>query len=91
MVGSPIITANLRDDPKFSRVSRSRVARYMKKMGLKCRATRKYVATTDSNHSEPVAPNLLNRQFTVAAPNIAWVSDITYLKVGKNGIILQFI
>ena len=84
MVGSPMITADLREDPEFSRVSRPRVARYMKEMGVKCRAIKKFVVTTDSKHNEPVAPNLLNRKFMVATPNKFWVSDITYLKVGRK-------
>jgi putative transposase len=40
--------------------------------------------TTYSKHAEPIAPNLLNREFTVSAPNIAWLTDITYLKVGRR-------
>ena len=84
MAGSPMITADLHDEPEFSNVSRPRVARMMRDMGLKCKTIRKFVVTTDSKHSEPVAPNLLNRQFTVPAPDTAWVSDITYLRVGRK-------
>ena len=84
MVGSPIITADLHDAPEFSRVSRPRVARLMREMGLKCHAVRKFVVTTDLKHNEPVAPNLLDRQFTVSAPNQVWVTDITYLKIGSK-------
>ncbi|MCP4342313.1 MAG: IS3 family transposase [Desulfobulbaceae bacterium] len=40
--------------------------------------------TTDSRHDEPVAPNILNRKFTVSTPNRAWLSDITYVKVGSQ-------
>lgn len=43
---------------------------------------KKFVVTTDSKHSDPVAPNLLNRQFSVSSPNQVWVSDITYLEIG---------
>ena len=46
---------------------------------LRARGARKYRATTDSTHGKPTAPNLLDRQFTAAAPNKAWVGDITYL------------
>ena len=84
MAGSPMITADLRAEPEFSSVGKNRVARQMKNMGLKCKAAKKYIVTTDSKHNEPVAPNLLNRQFTVASPNKVWVSDITYVKVGSK-------
>lgn len=84
MVGSPMITADLHDEPEFSHVSKNRVARLMREMGLKCRTVKKFVVTTDSKHNEPVAPNLLDRQFEVDAPNTVWVSDITYLKVGRK-------
>jgi transposase InsO family protein len=36
------------------------------------------VVTTDSQHDLPIAPNLLNRNFTPAGPNQAWTGDITY-------------
>ena len=84
MIGSPMLTADLRDDSEFSGVSRTRVARHMKDMGLKCLYVKKFIATTDSKHDEPVAPNLLNRQFSTSAPDIIYVGDITYLKVGRK-------
>jgi len=84
MAGSPLITADLHDDPEFSSVSRPRVARLMRNMGLKCRTVKKFVATTDLKHNEPVAPNLLDRNFTVSLPDQVWVTDITYLKVGSK-------
>lgn len=84
MAGSPLITADLREDPEFSNVSRNRVARCMREMGIKCKTVKRFVATTDSKHNEPVAPNLLNRQFTASNPDTVYVSDITYLKVGKK-------
>ena len=61
--------------------SKNRVAREMRQMGLKCKTKRRFVATTDSSHKEPVAPNILDRNFTQSSPNRAWVSDITYLPV----------
>jgi len=84
MAGSPMITADLHEDPEFSKISRNRVARHMKKMGLRCRTVKKFVVTTDSKHKKPVAPNLLDRQFAVPTPNTIWVTDITYLKVGRK-------
>ena len=71
MVGSPMITSNLQAEERFSKVSRTRVARKMKAMGLQCKSTRKFVVTTDSAHNESVAPNLLDRQFSVSKPNTA--------------------
>ena len=82
--GSPMIAADLRSEPYFARVSKNRVARHMRAMGLRCKTTRKFVVTTDSKHDEPVAANILNRQFSVSAPNTVWVSDITYLKAGSK-------
>lgn len=79
-----MITADLRAEQQFQNVSRPRVARHMRKMGLRCRTTKKFVVTTDSNHKEPVAANLLNREFSVSESNKAWVTDITYLKVGRK-------
>jgi transposase InsO family protein len=62
--------------------SRKRIARLMRQDGLVARwPKRKRVATTDSNHGDPIAPNLLARQFDVDSVGInrVWVSDITYL------------
>ena len=84
MAGSPMITGDLRAEKAFRNVSRPRVARHMRSMALRCRTNRKFVVTTDSTHSEPVASNILNRQFTAVAPNKAWVTGITYLKVGRR-------
>lgn len=77
-----MIAADLCSEPHFARVSKNRVARRMRAMGLRCKATKKFVMTTDSKHDEPIAANILNRQFSVSAPNTVWVSDITYLKAG---------
>jgi len=78
LCGSPKITEDLQEQG-FS-CSRKRVARRMRTMNLRARTVKKYRVTTDSNHAYPVAPNLLNRNFTVSAPNKVWVSDITYVK-----------
>ena len=65
-----------------------RIKRMRKKLGLRCKQKRKFKATTDSNHALPVAPNLLDRQFAVAAPNKAWVTDITYIATDEGWLYL---
>lgn len=69
-----MITADIHDDPKLSNVIRNRVAKLMQEMGLKCRTLKKFIATTDSKHTYPVADNLLDREFNVPAPNTIWVT-----------------
>lgn len=65
-----------------------RIRRIRKKLGLRCKQKRKFKATTDSNHALPVAPNLLDRQFEVAAPNEAWTTDITYVPTDEGWLYL---
>ena len=72
-------------------VGRHRVARLMREQGLRAREKRRFQRTTDSQHDLPVAPNLLDRQFMVAAPNTAWVSDITYLWTREGWLYLVVI
>ena len=61
-----------------------RIKRIRKRLGLRCERKRKFKVTTDSRHNLPVAPNLLNRNFTVTSPNRAWVSDITYIQTDEG-------
>ena len=73
------------------RVGKERVRRLMHDHGIKARGKRKFKATTDSNHSMPVAPNLLARDFSPAAPNTAWTSDITYIETDEGWLYLAVI
>jgi transposase InsO family protein len=75
--GAPRITKELAG--KDIAVSRKRVARLMRTKGLRAQGKRKFKHTTDSNHSLPVAPNLLKQQFEVDKPNKVWVGDVTYI------------
>lgn len=59
--------------------SQGRVQRLMRREGIRARYKRRWRATTDSAHAEPVAPDLLARQFDVAEPDRVWMSDITYI------------
>ena len=61
-----------------------RIRRIRKKLGIRCKQKKKFKATTDSKHTLPVAENLLGQQFTAAAPNQAWVSDITYIPTDEG-------
>jgi putative transposase len=70
------------------RVGLHRIKRIRKKLGLRCRQKRKFKATTDSKHTLPVAPNLLDRQFAVDAPNRAWLTDITYIATDEGWLYL---
>lgn len=56
----------------------------MRRDGLRGRIRRRFRRTTDSNHTLPVAPNTLNRQFAVDAPDRVWAGDITYIRT-RNG------
>jgi putative transposase len=69
-------------------IGRYRVRRLMREAALRPVWKRKFVHTTDSKHDLPVAANLLDRQFDVAAPNQAWTSDITYVRTRQGWLYL---
>jgi putative transposase len=74
------------------RVGKQRVQRLMQKHGIQARGKRKFrVATTDSKHNLPIAPNVLDRNFTVAAPNRAWVGDFTYIATQEGWLFLAVV
>jgi transposase InsO family protein len=75
--GSRRMSGQLRDDGYD--VGRYRARSLMKKAGVSVKLRKKFKRTTDSNHNQPVAPNLLNRQFEVGRPDTVWCADITYL------------
>lgn len=81
--GSPRIHAALRH--QGIRCGRKRVARLMQTQGLcATRPHRRKPRTTDSQHTQPVAPNVLERDFTAGGPNRKWVADITGISP-RNG------
>jgi transposase InsO family protein len=84
--GSPRVHEEL--GANDTHVGRKRVARLMKENGLSARIKRRFVKTTDSKHDFPIAPNILQRDFTVAAPNEIWVGDITYLDTREGWLYL---
>lgn len=82
--GSPRIHRDLLEDHQ-QRVSRKRVVRLMQEDGLKARVRKRFKGTTLSDHDQPVAANLLDRQFTADAPNQRWVGDTTEFVIGESG------
>ena len=60
-------------------VCENTVAKLMKDHGLRAASAPKFKATTDSNHSHPVAQNTLNREFEQESPDRVWLADITYI------------
>jgi putative transposase len=78
--GSPRMMRQLRDGGLT--VGRRRIARLMRENGLRVRQTRRFKRTTDSHHAWPVAPNLLDHDFTATGPDKKWGADISYAKVG---------
>lgn len=87
--GSPRVHAELRATGQ--RVGRKRVARLMRERGLRARTRRRFRHTTQSKHQEPIARNVVARQFEVAAPNQVWVSDLTYLPTQTGFVYLAVI
>ncbi|MFL5702003.1 MAG: IS3 family transposase, partial [Ktedonobacteraceae bacterium] len=75
--GSPRIHAELQE--KGYHCARKRVARLMRESGLNARCKRRRAVTTNSRHENPIAPNLLQRDFTATAPNSKWAADVTYI------------
>lgn len=87
--GSPRVFRALRK--AGCRAGRHRVARLMRTHGIFVRQKRRWVKTTDSQHSLPVAPNLLAREFTALAPNTRWVGDISYIPTDEGWLFLAVV
>jgi transposase InsO family protein len=81
--GSPRVWEDLVEDGIH--ISRKRVVRLMQEQGLRARARKRFKSTTMSDHDQPVAANLLNREFTAPAPNRRWVGDTTEFLIGGSG------
>ena len=87
--GSPKVHGELRRRGKQH--GKNRIARLMRKDGLYSKTKRKFRVTTDSNHKQPVAANILNREFNPARPNQAWVCDITYIWTTEGWLYLAIV
>ena len=81
--GSPRIFSELR--AQGVKVCRNTVAKVMRQEGIAARKKRKFVPrTTDGNHDQPVAPNVLDRQFQADSPDQKWAVDITYVATDEG-------
>ena len=73
------------------RVGKERVQKLMQLHGIRAKGKRRFKVTTDSNHDLPISPNLLNREFAVAAPDKVWVGDITYIATDEGWLFLAVV
>ena len=80
--GRPRIWKDLREEGE--RVSEKRVGRLMRVEGLQARARKRFRSTTMSKHDQPIAANVLARQFDAAQPNQRWVGDTTEFLIGRG-------
>jgi transposase InsO family protein len=88
--GAPRIYAELRAEGHA--ISRKRVARLMRRHGIRARAPRRYrVCTSDSKHSLPVAESLLDQNFVADRPDQVGLADITYIPTGQGWLYLAVI
>lgn len=87
--GRPRIWRALRN--QGVRVGKQRLQTLMHQHGIRARGKRRFKVTTDSNHDLPIAPNVLNRQFTVEAPDKVWVGDITYIHTDEGWLFLAVV
>ncbi len=71
--------------------SENTVARLMREHGIRAKAPRRFVRTTDSRHGLPVAENVLDREFDPAEPNAAWAADITYIPTADGWLYLAVV
>jgi transposase InsO family protein len=73
-------------------VGKERVRLVMQQNGIQARGKRRFrVASTNSNHQLPIAPNLLARNFTVTKPNTTWTGDVTYIATEEGWLYLAVI
>ena len=72
-------------------VSRRRIGRLLAQAGLRCKTRRKCKAPRSTEQAQTIAPNQLNREFTVPTPNTVYVGDITYLPTGEGWLSLAVV
>ena len=90
--GSLKINQALAQQDELELACRNTVATAMRELGLKSRVTKSFTpTTTQADPTKQPAPNKLNRDFTAAAPNRKWVTDITYLLTAEGWVYLAVV
>lgn len=85
--GSRRVRAVLKSEGESA--SQNTVAKLMKELGIRAKSKKKYVpCTTDSRHAQPIAKNVLDREFQAELPNQKWATDITYIPTGEGWLYL---
>jgi len=87
--GSPRMTAELKS--RGHECSENTVAELMREHGIRAKAPRRFVRTTDSTHRLPVAANVLDRDFDPEGPNERWCADITYIPTREGWLYLAVV
>jgi putative transposase len=87
--GSPRMTVELND--RGHACTENTVASLMKTHGIRAKTAKRFVRTTDSRHSLPVADNILDRDFDPSGPNAAWSADITYIPTADGWLYLAVV
>ena len=87
--GSPRMAAEL--NSRGFPCSENFVAELMRTHGIRAKAAKRFVRTTDSRHGLPVAANVLDRDFTPPGPNAAWAADISYLPTAEGWLYLAVV
>ena len=87
--GSPRMHAELCEEG--IKAGRHRIARLMRENGLKARQRRRFRKTTDSDHGGPVAPNVLDQDFSCGGPDQKWGVDISYIWTNEGWLYLAIV
>jgi len=89
LYGSPRIYKELRR--RGIKINKKRVVRIMQKYGIRAKTRKKFKITTNSNHNNPVAKDLIGQNFKTTESNKIWVSDITYIRTREGWLYLSCI
>ena len=73
------------------RVGKERVQKLMQLHGIRGKGKKRFKVTTDSNHTLPISPNLLNREFAVSVRDTVWAGDITYIATDEGWLFLAVV